>query len=254
MPLDLPHLAIVFSIITVASLLQGAIGFGAGLVGIPLLVLVGFPLHESMMVSLVTALAHTGWCTVQMRQDLVLRDTWRPCLLRFSTLPLGAAALWMTTDLLDPREIKQIIGVILILLVAMQWLLKVQPRERLHPGWEWLTFLFAGGMIGYCGMGGPPIVLWVMAHRWSNARSRVFLFFVAFTGILPQLILMLIIFDDMLAAGLIGLMAIPFGWLGIVLGLRLGAGLPKARLRQISYFFIIIIAASAIAQPWLFPG
>jgi hypothetical protein len=32
------------------------------------------------------------------------------------------------------------------------------------------------GLAGICGMGGPPLVLWAMAHDWPADKVRAFLF------------------------------------------------------------------------------
>ena len=44
---------------------------------------------------------------------------------------------------------------------------------RVLPGWF---------LLGLCGMGGPVMVLWVLAHDWPMNKARAFLFFLFTTG------------------------------------------------------------------------
>ena len=249
MPLDLLHVSLVAAITFAACLLQGMIGFGAGLLAIPLLVLAGLPVPQAIGVNVVTSAIQSAWGAYRLRNDLVIGDTWRPILLRLLVLPLGVLTLWWL-DELDPQLVKQLLGGMILAIVIVQWVWRVEPRDHLHPGWEWLAFPIGGWMLGFCGMGGPPMVLWVMAHRWSNFRSRAFLFFVFFTGTVPHaLCLWLIMGNEVLIGFLLGAVSLPFAWLGTSVGLRLGAQLPKARLRSISYMLLVLIALSAMAQP-----
>ena len=99
-------------------------------------------------------------------------------------------------------------------------------------------------------MGGPPIVLWVMAHDWSAAKSRGFLFFVFLSSVPLQVVLLLLAFGTrILWPVLIGAMGIVFVFAGTAIGLQIGAKLPKWRLRQIAYLILTLIAISAIGTP-----
>ena len=51
-------------------------------------------------------------------------------------------------------------------------LLKVEPQDRVHVLWGIAALLLGGVIAGCAGMGGPFIVLWVAAHRWSNFKMR----------------------------------------------------------------------------------
>jgi hypothetical protein len=108
-----------------------------------------------------------------------------------------------------------------------------------------------GGFIGgVAGMGGPPIVMWVHAHDWSNQRSRATLW-AYFSGLTPiQLVVLYLKFgpDVVTAVGTAAILA-PVMVLGILPGLWLGHRIPKPRLRQISYTIILIISIYAIAEP-----
>ena len=54
-------------------------------------------------------------------------------------------------------------------------------------GQNTLTFTGSGVLAGLCGMGGPPLVLWAMAHDWPTQRIRGFLFAPGASAIIPVL-------------------------------------------------------------------
>ena len=97
-------------------------------------------------------------------------------------------------------------------------------------------------------MGGPPLVLWVMAHDWPADRTRAFLF-AAFSSLIPvQLgLFYAALGPDVLRGAALGVVLIPAVWIGSAAGLRLGALVSKRRLRLAAYALLAAIAFSAIA-------
>ena len=239
------------AIMFASSVLQGIVGFASGLFGIPLLLLSGFTLPQSITIILFTAATQTITGSVRLRREIDLKRVWRPALIRVAALPAGIVALWWAESL-NQDMIKQLIGVLLLVILVVQLALRVDPVDRLPAVWEWAAFSASGFLLGFCGMGGPPMALWVMAHDWSANRSRAFLFFVLMTGMLPQFVLLVWIFGaDVYQAALLGLISIPIVLLGSAVGLRLGAEVPKQGLRRIVYVVLALIAISAIASPIL---
>lgn len=237
-------------ILLAGSVLQGMVGFASGLFGVPLLLMSGFTLPQSVTMVLLAAVVQTVAGSYQLRREIVLREVWRPSLIRLAALPLGIGTLWLFRSL-DQQFVKQLVGVLLLLIVVVQGLWRVGPKDTLHPAWEWIAFASSGYMLGLCGMGGPPMALWVMAHDWTTARSRAFLFFVLMTGMLPQSLLLLWLFgSEVMEAGVLGLLGIPLVAAGTVLGLYLGQGLPRARWRGVTYVVLTLIALSAIVSPF----
>lgn len=101
-------------------------------------------------------------------------------------------------------------------------------------------------------MGGPPLVMWIMAHNWTSERSRVTLW-VFFTLLTPiQMGALWHRFGDAIlqAAGPAVLLA-PLAMLGLLPGLWMGRRIAKPLLRSLSYLIIFFIALYAIAQPML---
>jgi len=101
-------------------------------------------------------------------------------------------------------------------------------------------------------MGGPFIVLWVMAHRWSNQQMRGYMA-ASICGIIPfQVFLLFHQFGSgVLTAALLGLIFMPTALLGTSAGLWIGDRIPRKGLRRIAAGLLIIIAATAILHPFL---
>jgi uncharacterized membrane protein YfcA len=164
---------------------------------------------------------------------------------------VGVAALWLIGHG-SKDTASQIVGVIVLVIVAVQRLCRVEPQPQLHPAWEWLAFGLGGFLLGFCGMGGPPMVLWVLAHDWSMNRARGFLFFIFCVGIIPQGVLMWLFFGHEVAdAMLVAAAALPAVLAGLWLGLEIGRMMPDRVLRIASVSMLVLIAISAIVTPIL---
>jgi len=101
-------------------------------------------------------------------------------------------------------------------------------------------------------MGGPAMVLWVMAHNWPMNRARAFLYFLFVTGMPPQALLMwLMLGNEILGSMLLGLATLPALLAGLYLGLWLSKLMPDQTLRNLSWAMLIAIAVSAIVMPYL---
>lgn len=238
-------------ILLLGSVLQGIVGFASGLFSIPLLLLNHVELPHAIAINLVASSVQSILGAWKLNESLPWRTTVRPIAIRFVALPTGALLLWLAQDW-DRTMVKQMIGAILLAVVAAQALWRVEPREKIYAAWEWFTFSLSGVMAGFCGMGGPPMVLWVLAHRWDAARSRAFLFYLFIGGLIPQATVMLLLFGwPLLKTFGLGLLLIPFTASGALIGLAIGNALPIARLRMLTFVVLVLIAISAIVSPWL---
>ncbi|MCA9246278.1 MAG: sulfite exporter TauE/SafE family protein [Planctomycetales bacterium] len=244
-----PELASFGLILLAAAALQSSIGFAAGLIAIPLMNLAGATLPQAIVMSLVGSLVQTLAGAYRLRRLISIRRYWRPIAIRTLTLPLGVYVLWRVSSL-DPAFIRQLIGAVILLFVSVQGICRVRPSDRIHPAWEWLAFGCSGFTLGLVGMGGPPIVLWVMAHRWSSRRARAFLFSVYLAGMIPQALLLFWAFGaDALHAGAAGLVLSPMILCGAWVGLAIGDRISRTLLRRIAYVVLVLIGLGALLGP-----
>jgi len=231
--------------------LQGAIGFAFGMLAIPIMVWAGVPVEMAVVVLLVMGVVQTSGNLWRLRAHIEFRATVPLAVFRILSLPLG---LWVLSLLADAGKdtAKQAVGVMIGLALLIQWLGKVKPREPLHPVWTPIAGVFSGTMSGAVGMGGPPLVMWVMAHNWEPRRARVFLW-VCFLQLMPvQIALMLVFFFEQTAAAIPTALAFtPVVLVGAMVGGHLGGKLSKQRLRAAAMAVLALIAVTSIVEPWL---
>lgn len=249
--MPLSHYLLISLILFASSILQGAVGFASGLFGIPLLMLTGVSLPEAVAMSLVASAAQNCIAAWQLRRLIDFRLALRPIIVRLATLPLGVLALYAIGQ--GNKDLaSQIVGWIVLAIVVVQRVTRVAPQPRLHEAWEWLAFGMGGFLLGLCGMGGPAMALWVLAHDWPMDRARAFLYYIFVTGIPVQAFLLWLAFGEpILHAMLLGLTMFPAVLIGLYAGLYLGRLIPDRILRNLSLAILALIAVSAILSPYL---
>jgi uncharacterized membrane protein YfcA len=153
---------------------------------------------------------------------------------------------------LDRDVIRVTIGGMLCLIVLVQVLWRPHPVERVHPAWAGLSFISSGLLSGLCGMGGPPLVLWLMAHNWSSQETRGFLFAVFAVAIPFQLVLMSLTFGaTILRTAAVGIACLPLVYAGTRIGLPIGNRMPRKTLRAWAYAILLAIGSSTLLQAML---
>jgi uncharacterized membrane protein YfcA len=239
----------VFAILLASSVVQGAVGFAGGLFSIPLLILLGISMPEAVSINLVASTVQNALGAWHLRREIDYRRALRPMMLRFLTLPLGVWALYLVGN--ASRDLaSQVVGAIILVILAIQWLCSVPPRDELHWGWEVGAFLGGGFLLGLCGMGGPLMVLWVMAHRWPYVRAKAFLYYLFATGLIPQAFLLWLFFGSKIFVALgLGLLGTPALVIGMLIGLKIATYLPDHVVRRLTIGLLIVIALSSIAIP-----
>lgn len=232
------------------SFVQGAVGFAYALFVLPVLIWLGLPLSHAVAFITVSVLVQVSLGTYQLRRHVKWREVFWGTLLRYLTFPVGMGLL-VFMDTLETDQIKQTLGGILLVTIAAQLVWRTQPRDKLHPGWRLLAFSLSGLMHGMAAIGGPPAVLWALAHRWTTQETRSFLFALFLLGVPIQALLLYFNFGtEILFTMLNGLLFSPLVVLGSVLGIRMGNLIPKSILRRISFAVLSIIALTSVAAPF----
>lgn len=237
-------------IICLAAVGQSAVGFGASLFATPLLIFLGLPLPNAIALVTTCALMQATMGARTLRAEV----PWRLALISTGVRLLSLfAGILVLRELVqfDPDDIRMVIGLLLCLLVMVQLVWKPHPVPSLHWGWAGLAFLSSGFIAGICGMGGPPLVLWLMAHDWSPRKTRGFLFAVFATTIPIQIALLWWTFGGSILwmVGL-GIALFPVVYLGTTIGLPIGNRMAKPRLRAIAYSILLLIGISSVASAW----
>jgi hypothetical protein len=147
----------------------------------------------------------------------------------------------------EMAQVRAVIGAILCCVVVLQVMWRPKPVQALHWGWGGCAFVTSGVLQGVCGMGGPPLVIWSMAHNWSGKRVRGFLF-AAFGMTIPvQLALLTSTFGtSILWDILLGLACYPLVYVGTQIGLRIGHTVNREKLTIIAYALLLATGLSAV--------
>ena len=105
-------------------------------------------------------------------------------------------------------------------------------------------------MAGAIGMGGPPVVLYSMAHDWPAARARAFLWLLFLTWMPCQLAMLLAIEGEGVThVSLWSVAVIPLVLIATRLGNRAGDRLDRRRLRIATFALLLVLAAMSVAGP-----
>ena len=251
MAFTLSQMLLVGAILFLGSLLQTLVGFGAGLLGIPLLMFAGFPPVQAVAIVTVSSIMQSAVGAYQLRGAIELRDTKRPVVIRLMMLPVGACLFWLLGQQ-SQQVVKQSIGLVLLVIVLVHWQLKVQPSASLHRGWEWFAFSASGFLLGFCGMGGPVLGLWAVAHDWHPQRSRGFMFVVMLGGNVPLALIHAGLFGTLAGWGLAwGCLGIPWVFLGTYVGILMGSRVSRQRLRSMMLWVLALVGIQAACWPIL---
>lgn len=156
-----------------AAVLRGFTGFGFGLAGVPLLSLT---LPPTQVVPLVVTLqAMVG--LAGLREATKTCD-WRAVGALAPGLVCGIPVGLMILTALAPNPVRLVIGSIILLSVVV-----IQRGARLPPNPSWgVSYLvgFVSGVIsGLASMGGPPVVVYLLAlgHRPNRMRATTIVYF-----------------------------------------------------------------------------
>jgi uncharacterized membrane protein YfcA len=235
--------------LALGSVLQSASGFGFSMFTVPLLILLGCRSYEAIVMVSVAAAFNALGGVILLRRHVHWPRVLAMILIAAVAQPFGVAVLGVLAEQ-DRETVRRVFGAIVLLAVVLQAALRVRPRERL-PAWIMVVALLASGFLGgLAGMSGPPVVLWVMAHRWSNPESRATLW-AYFGGMTPvQLTLLWREFGTPVvdAAGW-GIVFLPAMLAGMLPGLWIGHRISKPTLRRVSVVILAGIALYAIVAP-----
>ena len=238
-------------IICLAGLAQGAVGFGYALYATPLLVWIGVPLQNTITLVATCAMIQAALGAHKLRASVPWQLVFTGAVIRLATFFVGLYILKRLVAA-STDQIRMTVGLILCLLVILQLLWRPRPVEVMHPAWGGLAFIASGLLTGVCGMGGPPLVLWSMAHNWTTNKTRGFLFAVFAITIPVQTFFMYLTFGThILWSAAVGIAYIPLVYLGSSIGMPIGNRLSKETLRLIAYAILLVIGFSAAVPPLL---
>lgn len=159
-------------IVFLGSILQAMAGFGFTLFANPMLLMVGLTLPETVFITCLSSAVQKVLAVHHMRHQVYWREIWPVIVVSVLAIPLGTLALKGLSKQ-SVSFVKQFIGVLILLAIVLQIVWHTKPHERTPRYWGLSAGLASGFLSGLANIGGPPIVLWIHAHRWTNERIRV---------------------------------------------------------------------------------
>ncbi len=249
--MSLTLIVIIGFILFLCSTIQGMVGFAFNIFAIPLLIWSGFGLSEAISITSIPILVQSATSTYKLRLHVKWKEVTIASIFRYIGIPLGIYLLTLINSF-DNSRIKQIVGIAILLVVLSQVFLKVKPRENISFIWTFISFFVSGLTLGMVSMGGPPAIIWVMAHKWSAISSRAFLSALFFFAAPLQIALLYYNFgDNLLRFFLVGLAFSPLVVVGTLLGVRVGNLLNIEILQKIVIFLLTLTSLVSIFSPYL---
>ena len=164
-------IALIAGIIFFSSGIQAMIGFGNGLIAMPLLLSAGIPLTHAVVLTVTTSLCQRLLFGFQMRKHILLKKYLPVIIAIFAGLPLGIYLLGIVSG--QSRDfVKQVIGLLVLVMVILKFTVKTKPKENIAGIWGALAGFLYGFLGGLANVGGPPLVIWSYAHNWTKEQLR----------------------------------------------------------------------------------
>ena len=235
-----PQLLIALAIAGAAGVIRGITGFGGSMVMTPPLALLFGPQVAVPVVLLLEAFAG-----VPMMRDALARASWRLLapigLAACITVPLGGYVLVHADQLMLRRGIAAIVFVFaLVLLSGMRY-------RGAHGKWRSVAFgLLSGTMLGATGIGGPPVILYLLSGPDPVPVTRANL--TLYVVLLSVAGLVMLGARGLLNAGSVSItlpLAVPF-FAGVVLGGRLFAHFSEQRFRQFTLLLLLAVSVGIL--------
>ena len=234
----MPYTELIFLL---AGFTQGISGFGAGLVGMPLLTML-LGIKAAVPLSMLNGLLITGFLSLQLKRHI----DWQKILpLLLGCLPgivLGAVLLKsLNADLL------QLCLGVFIAAYALYCLGSPPRLKVISPRWSYLAGFLTGTISSVFSAGGPPAVIYVSLTGWTKDEIKATLsvfFFVS--GIVTAMghamggLTTLTTLQQMLTSG-------PTTLLGVLLGARLARQIRQQAYVRIMLWLLILMGVMMIA-------
>lgn len=233
-------IALAVAIAAIAGIVRGITGFGGAMVMSPPFALLLGPLVAVPVVLLLEGIVATPML-VQLRRQVRWRVIGPIIAAAYVTMPLGT---WMLVTA-DPHLIRRLIAAVVIvfsLVMLLGW--RYTGRQRLSTGLG--LGAVSGTMLGATTMGGPPVILYLLAGPDPIETTRANLTY--YLGALCLAGLTLLWLNGVLGADALwlALLLTPGYYIGMVLGIRLFAGLNDTRFRQFTLGFMMLVATGIL--------
>lgn len=237
-----PLFALALCGVFLGGLSRGFTGFGAALIIIPVLIIVYGPVPAVVLMSLIEVPG-----VLQLARTAIREADWRAlaplCLAASITVPLGAWSL----AVLDAETVRKSIAamvVVFAVLIATGWRYKGEITKLLSAG----IGLIGGFCSGVASLGGPPVVMFLIAKGSNAAQTRAGI--VAYFALAMVLRLAAFGWYDLYSrdAFLLSLLLAPVYMSGIWIGSRFFKGASEIMFRRVVITLVLITGTVALLK------
>ena len=240
MDFSAPELVGAAAIAVAAGVVRGITGFGGAMVMAPPLALLFGPVLAVPVVLLLESIAAAPMLIStrrEVRWPVIGPIVAAACV----TVPLGGFLLVSA----DPQWLRRAIAAIVIvfsLLLLLGWRYARAPR----PLAGCVLGALAGAMLGATSIGGPPVILYLLAgpDKVSTTRANLTLFVAASS--LAGIVMLSVAGVLGLSALVAGALLAPGYYLGLVAGVRLFSRFNDQRFRQFTLLLMITSSAGIL--------
>ena len=240
------------AILGLAVFIHMSVGFGSALWAVPALLWLGLAHPQAVPMVSTSAMIAAIMGTRALREHIKWRHVIPVVVGVALFMPVGVGMAWLMHEHLN-AEIRQLVGGVLVAILIAQQTIHPRPRGRLHWGWGVLAGGMGSVLSGLCGMGGPPVALWVLAHdNWSARQMRGVLIFSALISTSMNLLWYALIFPD-IAPAAIGrsLWCTPVLIVCTLLGIWAGGHMNRQLLCRVMVLILWLMGIASIVTPWL---
>ncbi len=237
------------AVLFLGGFIQSSAGFGFGLFALPLFLFFKLQLHEAVIIVIIGSAIQKTMGIRYFRKVIDLKEISPLIISGLAGLPIGLYLMFRASGL-NNSAVKSVIGFLIVFMLILRWSKLIRSVIDMKKIWTFIAGFISGILNGFANIGGPPIVLWVLAQDWENKKMRATiisfsLFFVPF-----QIIIMVIMFGKALYSPLICAMLLsPSVIAGSWFGLKFGDRFPRRILERYMEILLLIIALVSILKP-----
>jgi len=238
-------------VLFIGGFIQSSAGFGFGLFALPLLLFMKLQLQEAVIIVVIGSAIQKILGIGYFRNVINLKEISPLIIACLTGLPIGLY-LMLKVSGMHQASIKQVIGFLILIMLFFRWSGLKNRIISIKRVWTYIAGFISGVLNGFANIGGPPVVLWVLAQKWENKKMRATvisfsLFFVPF-----QITIMIIMFGKSLHSPLLyALMLSPAVLLGSWAGLKFGDKFSRKILERYMEILLLLIALASVLRPLL---
>lgn len=248
--MDIVEILKIGSVMILGGIIQSSSGFGFGLFAIPILLFFGFDLASTVAMVIIGSAIQKLMAVKYLKEHLDWKEMVPFVITGLLALPLGIYGMFKVSTM-DQSVIKQVIGGVVLVVLVLRWKGTVKSRESVPNIWGYIAGFFSGLLNGFANIGGPPLVLWTLAHQWSNQKMRGTIIAFSLIYVPFQLSLMLVAFGAVLLNPMLkAVLVSPTVLFGTWVGLKIGERISKDHLKIYMQALLFFIAVSSIAKPF----